>query len=121
MTTSLPLHDDWTPEACTLPTVERPLRVAEFDDLFATALRGIERPEPTRLDLLLDGATADAAEDLTARESGCCAFFRFTFTPAADGLVRLAVAVPDAHVRVLDALGTRASATRAAAVRDGAA
>jgi hypothetical protein len=34
----------WVPEACTLPTVEQPLRVAEFDDLFATALRGIARP-----------------------------------------------------------------------------
>ena len=25
------------PDACTLPTAERPLRVAEFDDLFANA------------------------------------------------------------------------------------
>jgi hypothetical protein len=26
----------WVPQACTLPTVERPLRLAEFNDLFAT-------------------------------------------------------------------------------------
>ena len=31
--------DDWAPDACTLPTSERPLRVAEFDDLFAYVLR----------------------------------------------------------------------------------
>jgi hypothetical protein len=28
------IPDDWAPDACTLPTAERPLRVAEFDDLF---------------------------------------------------------------------------------------
>ncbi|WP_245718914.1 hypothetical protein [Micromonospora rhizosphaerae] len=39
--------DDWVPEACTLPTAERPLRVAEFDELFATALRGQTRLSPT--------------------------------------------------------------------------
>ena len=26
----------WVPESCKLPTVEQPLRVAEFDALFAT-------------------------------------------------------------------------------------
>ena len=41
------IPDDWAPDACTLPTVERPLRVAEFDDLF-TAVRRSERPQPTR-------------------------------------------------------------------------
>ena len=25
----------WVPQACTLPTVQQPLRVAEFDGLFA--------------------------------------------------------------------------------------
>ena len=32
----------WVTDACTLPTVERPLRLAEFDDLFATAVRAVE-------------------------------------------------------------------------------
>ncbi len=36
-------------DACTLPTVERPLRMSEFDDLFATHLRAVERlPETSR-------------------------------------------------------------------------
>ncbi len=29
----------WVPDACTLPTVDQPLRVAEFDDLFARAAK----------------------------------------------------------------------------------
>jgi hypothetical protein len=33
----------WVPEACTLPTVEQPFRVAEFDDLFAVALCDVRR------------------------------------------------------------------------------
>ena len=39
------IPDDWAPDACTLPTEERPLRVAEFDDLFAFVVRA-ERREP---------------------------------------------------------------------------
>ncbi|MEV6895548.1 hypothetical protein [Kribbella sp. NPDC051137] len=42
-----PPGDSWVSPSCTLPTVEQPLRVAEFDDLLGTALRGIERPAPT--------------------------------------------------------------------------
>jgi hypothetical protein len=34
----------WAPvDACTLPTADQPLRVAEWDDLFATSLRAVER------------------------------------------------------------------------------
>ena len=43
----------WVPEACTLPTVERPLRVAEFDYLFAHARRKQHRRSPTTLRWLL--------------------------------------------------------------------
>ena len=46
----------WVPEACTLPTVDRPVRLAEFDDLFATALRGQQRLSPTVLRWRLDPA-----------------------------------------------------------------
>ena len=40
----------WVPEACTLPTVEQPVRVAEFDELFATldAMQG--RADAARTD-----------------------------------------------------------------------
>ena len=99
----------WVPAACTLPAVERPLRLAEFDDLFATAVRGQRRLSPTRLRWRLDPATEKAARDLTGRETACCSFFTFTFA-CADGAVRLDVQVPDAHVDVLDALADRAAA-----------
>ncbi len=97
------------PEACTLPSAERPLRLAEFDDLFATALRGQQRLSPTRLRWRLDPVAEQAARDLTGRESECCSFFSFTFAPA-DGAVHLDVAVPEAHADVLDALADRAAA-----------
>ncbi|MEH0929757.1 hypothetical protein [Micromonospora sp. CPCC 205558] len=37
----------WVPDAGTLPSVQRPLRLAEFDDLFTTALREQQRLSPT--------------------------------------------------------------------------
>lgn len=103
----------WVPEACTLPSAERPLRLAEFDDLLALALHGQERLSPTRLRWRLDLAAEQAARDLTLREAECCSFFSFTFGPA-DGAVQLDIAVPEAHAGVLDALADRATArTRA--------
>lgn len=99
----------WVPEACTLPTAQRPLRLAEFDDLFTTAVRGRQRLSPTRLRLRLDAAAEARARDLTERETQCCSFFTFTFT-ADDGAVRLDIEVPAAHVDVLDALSERAAA-----------
>jgi hypothetical protein len=73
----------WVPEACTLPTAERPLRLAEFDDLFATALRGQQRLSPTTLRWRLAPSAEAAVRDLTARETACCSFF--TFTVSLDG------------------------------------
>jgi hypothetical protein len=68
--------------ACALPTVDRPLRAAEFDSLFATAVRSLERPEPARLTLVLTGGRDLEATvlDLTARETECCSMFGFTVT-----------------------------------------
>ncbi|MBE1490368.1 hypothetical protein [Plantactinospora soyae] len=43
----------WAPSACTLPTTEQPLRVAEFDALFTDAVQTVARPAPTRLRLEL--------------------------------------------------------------------
>jgi hypothetical protein len=103
----------WVPEACTLPTVEQPLRRSEFDQLFATALRGQQRLSPTELRWRLDQAAEATARDLTARESSCCSFFSFTFAPDGDA-VRVDVRVPAAHVDVLDALAGRAAAGMAA-------
>jgi hypothetical protein len=98
----------WVTDACTLPTVDRPTRVAEFDDLFRTALRTQERPSPTQLRWHLDPASEPVARDLAARESACCAFFTFTFTAGTD--LVLDISVPGAHVDVLTALADRARA-----------
>ena len=97
------------PQACTLPAVERPLRLAAFDDLFATALRGQQRLSPTSLRWRLDPAAGEAARDLTVRESSCCSFFSFVFLADGD-VLRLDVRVPAAHIAVLDALADRAAA-----------
>jgi hypothetical protein len=103
------MAEDWAPEACTLPTAERPLRVAEFDDLFAFVVRA-ERPEPTLLELMLPSDVEATARDLARRESECCSFFRFEFESVGDDVV-MHIGVPPEHVEVLDALEARASAT----------
>ena len=99
------------PEACTLPTAERPLRLAEFDDLFATAVRRVDPVSATHARLHLTGPAGLEAtvRDLTARETGCCSFFAFTTT--ADGPdVTLDIQVPDRNAEVLAALVERAEA-----------
>ncbi|GAA5179871.1 hypothetical protein GCM10023322_10870 [Rugosimonospora acidiphila] len=95
------------PQACTLPTAAQPLRVAEFDELFATAVRGQRRLSPTVLRWELDPAAESAARDLTERESSCCSFFAFTLATAT-GQLLLDVRVPPAYVDVLDGLAARA-------------
>jgi hypothetical protein len=97
------------PDACTLPTADRPLRLAEFDDLFASSLRDQQRISPTVLRWTLDPAAEATARDLTRRESECCSFFVFTFTPG-PATLRLDVEVPATQAEVLDALAQRAAA-----------
>lgn len=99
----------WVPEACTLPTVEQPLRMVEFDELFARALRGQVRISRSVLRWSLDPGVEAAARDLAARESACCSFFTFEFTRTESGL-QLDVLVPAAQVAVLDGLAARAAA-----------
>jgi hypothetical protein len=106
---------EWVPDTCTLPTAERPLRVAEFDDLFAWALRDVTRVTPTTLHLALDRDALATARELTARESECCSFFTFGFSPADDRTITLEISVPAPYTSVLDAL-----AEQAAAAHDGA-
>jgi hypothetical protein len=99
------------PQACTLPAAEQPLRLAEFDDLFATAVRSVDRVDPSRvrLELVPEAAVAARAADLAVRETGCCSFFTFTLN-ASGGRVALDVTVPAEYVEVLDALTARAAA-----------
>jgi hypothetical protein len=105
----------WVPvDACTLPTDEQPLRAAEFDELFASAIRSVEVETPTRARFLLVGgdALAGRVERLAAAESSCCSFFSFTVAQAdasSDaGAVTLDVEVPPTRADVLAALVARA-------------
>jgi hypothetical protein len=104
----------WVPESCTLPTAERPLRVAEFDALFATVTRPAERLGPMRLRLHLPGGpdALAGARDLVARETGCCSFFSFELRPSGTA-TELDVGVPGSQVAVLDAVQRRVEAVRA--------
>jgi hypothetical protein len=110
------LGRQWVPSACTLPTAQQPLRVAEFDALFAQAVQGVQRldGQRLRLDLVFSPPVAAQVAELAARENGCCSFFTFTLT-IADGGLALQVAVPAEQVEVLDALQARASAAAAPA------
>jgi hypothetical protein len=105
-------EQQWVPAACTLPTADRPLRLAEFDDLFAIALRNQQRPAPTQLRWTLDPAAEETARDLTRRESICCSFFTFEIT-ATGPTLEVRVEVPAEHIDVLDALQVRAAARMA--------
>ena len=88
-------------------------RPAEFDALFASAVRTTERIGRHRLRLGLGGPPDLEAtvRDLTARESECCSFFTFT-VHAEPGWVVLDIEVPAAHIEVLDALTERAERAR---------
>ena len=96
----------WIPGACTLPSRERPLRVAEFDALFANTLRSWERPGARLLRLFLDPGHEAELRDLTARETACCSFFTFTIGAGKD-LLTLEISVPTTQEPVLDALSAR--------------
>jgi hypothetical protein len=109
MTEAIP----WVPAACALLTAERPVRRAEFDDLFATGVRSVDRVERLRVRLELDpdpAMTARAAS-LVVRETECCSFFVFTLR-IGGGRVLLDVEVPAGYVEVLDGLADRAAAGR---------
>ncbi len=112
------------PDACTLPTAEQPLRVAEFDRLFSRYLVRVDRHGPTRAELVFAGPAGLAGEirGLAERETSCCSFFDFTVSPQAtraDGdAVRLEVEVPPARADVLAGLAARAESARGGG-RDG--
>ncbi len=97
------------PSACTLPTMEQPIRVAEFDQFFTTSARTTRRPDPTRLEVVVDPDAEALARELAGRESSCCSFFTFDFASSAEGLV-MGVGVPPTYIEVLDAFTARAQA-----------
>lgn len=82
--------------------------MAEFDALFATAVREPHRVSDTLLRLALDPSAETTARNLIARESVCCSFFTFT---VAGGRAELTidVEVPPAQTEVLDGVMARAA------------
>ena len=117
-TTSGPDGLEWASvEACTLPTVDRPLRLAEFDDLFATTLQTIETSGGTHARILLggDAALAERTQRLADAESSCCSFFTFAVSTVENGHVAFDIEVPPAYADVLAGLVERADAALGAA------
>lgn len=100
-----PLHVSQAPEACTLPTAEQPLRVAEFDRLFVQASATVERfsLQEARITLPPSPNIAAEAASLVVRETECCSFFTFSLT-ATGGRIHLDVAVPEKQTSVLDSV-----------------
>ena len=67
----MPVIDpSWVPDACTLPTVEQPLRLNEFDDVFQDAVTAVHRIDAHRAELVLrpEPAVAARTADLVVRK-----------------------------------------------------
>jgi hypothetical protein len=95
-------------DACTLPQVDRPLRLAEFDALFTEAVRSVEQTgDRVRLQLVGGAGLRQRVLDLAERESACCSFFTFLVENTTSG-VSLEIAVPPGRRGILDALADRA-------------
>lgn len=114
----------WVPaDACTLPTSDQPMRLAEFEGLFRSSLIGVDREEPGWLRLRLRGGSEgrgtgqveSRARDLAAREAECCSFFDFTVERDGTEVV-VDVGVPADKTVVLDGLSAQAQAARNARV-----
>lgn len=110
MTHHVEVHGDWVPSSCTLPTVEQPLRRAEFDGLFAEDVVRFDQvsPREVRFELRAEPEVAGRAASLAAKETGCCSFFAFDLT-ITDGTVSMAVSTESPHETVLAALAARAN------------
>jgi hypothetical protein len=90
--TGVPIHSPAPapdgPIACTLPLNEYAGRLHDWRQSVFSQLVGMQRPEPTRLRLILAGDTdPEAVRELLVREQGCCAFLSFTITRAEGRLV----------------------------------
>ena len=95
-------------DACTLPTVERPLRLAEFDALFTEAVRSVQS-DGGRVSMRLtgDNELQGRVRDLAERESACCSFFTFVVDGTESDLT-LEITVPPERQDILTALADRA-------------
>ena len=92
------------PIVCTLQPNDYAGRLADFRQTVFSRLTGMERPEPTRLRLLLAAGTdPGTVRELLVREQACCAFLGFTITGDGDRLVA-DLPVPTEAAPVLDAM-----------------
>lgn len=101
--------DSWIPESCTLPSVDRPLRLTQFDELLGSDAVGVHRLGEARvaIDLRPEPAVAARTAELVTRETSCCSFFTFTLTIRAESMV-LEISTPPGYISVLDSLVARA-------------
>jgi len=96
-------------DACTLPTVERPLRLAEFDALFTEAVRSVQSDEGrVRMRLIGGDGLRERVRDLADRESACCSFFTFVVDGTETNVI-LEITVPPERRDILTALADRAA------------
>ena len=104
------MADDWVPEACTLPTVDQPLRRAEFDDLFRTDVVTVVRTatQALRLELRDGPEVAARAALLAVKETECCSFFMFDLN-ISEGTAAMVISTDPRHGDVLTALAERAT------------
>ena len=95
------------PATCTLPTAERPSRPADFDELFATAVRGMQTVAAGHVRIRSTGPVGleTWVRKLTTRETT----FNVSAEPATDGeRVTVDVRVPAPNTVVLDSVVERA-------------
>lgn len=112
-TDGAPLGLAWAETAaCTVPTADRPLRVAGVDARFAAHLRGVERPAATEARPVMVGGpdVADRVQRLADAESSCCVFLDGIVTERRDEVVP-AVAVPPAYTDVPTGPDSRAASS----------
>ena len=105
------------PIVCTLHPNEYAGRLEDFRQGVFTHLRGMERPEPTRLRLLLAGdVDPEAVRALLVREQQCCTFLTFTITPG-DGQLLADLQVPAEAAPALDGMASLAQLAAPEATR----
>jgi hypothetical protein len=107
--TSIPIHSPAPapdgPVACTLSPNEYAGRLDDFRHGVFAHLVQMERPEPTRLRLILaEDVDPEAVRELLVREQGCCAFLSLTITPGDGRRLVADLAVPAEAAPTLDAM-----------------
>jgi hypothetical protein len=120
---NLPIHSPAPapdgPIVCTLHPNDFAGRLEDFRQGVFGHLRRMERPEPTRLRLVLaEAAGLETVQDLLIREQQCCAFLAFTII-AFEGQLIADLEVPAEAAAALDGLAQLARLATAGVVVTG--